>query len=204
MSSPTRPVNIVSPRFTTGASFGTPGTRRDTPSRASPVGTPRSAAGTPDLRSLRAQYIGTPPLPNIPPRTGTPRSATTESVVFTGGGPRNVPSISGISARRPTGITSGFGLGLDDVPAPDPVDIESLPDDDKVKVLRKHLVSREEQQGSNNGSDGVPSRQPSSSQLARAMRQEDTEAFPVRYHTPGADVTYVDRGFCAYASRNIF
>jgi solute carrier family 36 (proton-coupled amino acid transporter) len=196
MTSPTRPVNITSPRFTIGASVGTPGSRRGPGSRGSPIGTPHhgSATGTPDVRSLRAQYIGTPTLPNIPPRTGTPRPTTTppstEHLVFTGGAPGRVPSVSGISARRPTGI--GLGLGVDDTPSPDPsIDIESFPEHEKVKVLRKHLVSREERQGSNNGSDGVPSRQPSSSQLARVARQEDSEAFPVSYRTPGADITYV-------------
>jgi solute carrier family 36 (proton-coupled amino acid transporter) len=195
MTSPTRPLNIGSPRFIVGAGVGTPSSRRGPGSRGSPTGTPHhgSATGTPDLRSLRAQYIGTPPLPNIPPRTGTPRLTATapsaESLVFIGGGPR-VPSVSGISARRPPGI--GLGLGLDDAPTPDqPTDIESLPEQDKVKVLRKHLVSREERQGNNNGSDGVPSSQPSSSQLVRAARQEDSEAFPVSYQTHGADITYV-------------
>jgi solute carrier family 36 (proton-coupled amino acid transporter) len=101
-----------------------------------------------------------------------------------------VPSISGITARRPTGV--GLGLGLDDAPAPDPtIDIDSFPEDDKVKVLRKHLVSREERQAN----DGPISRNSSSSQLAH---QEDPEAFPVPYHTPGADITYVKRKLKAF------
>ncbi|KAH9177420.1 transmembrane amino acid transporter protein-domain-containing protein [Lactarius sanguifluus] len=175
MSSPSKPLNIVSPRFSP-APIGTPGSRRD-------FGTP----GTPaDLRSLRAQYIGTPQLPNIPPRTGTstPRpSASTEPLVFSGDSPSRVPSVSGISARRPAVI----GLGLDGVSTPDPTaDVDSLQEDDRVKVLRKHLVSREERQGNNSG---APSRRSSTSQFARP-RQEDTEAFPVPYHTPGADITH--------------
>jgi proton-coupled amino acid transporter len=186
MTSPTRPVNIVSPRLSSPAGFGTPASRRGPASRASPAGTPYSAAGTPDLRSLRAQYIGTPPLPNIPTRTGTPRPSTsTEPLAFAGGGPRNLPAVSGISARRPTGI----GLGFPDAPSPDPsVDIESLQEDDRVKVLRKHLVSREERQGSS----GVPSRQVSTTNLASEF-QVDSHAFPVPYHTPGADITYVSQ-----------
>lgn len=178
MSSPSRPVNIVSPRFSPAPIPGTP--RRDSRSL---FGTP----ATPDLRSLRAQYIGTPPLPNIPPRTGTstPRpSVSTEPLVFTGDGLHRVPSVSGISARRPAVI----GLGLDDASTSDPTaDVDSLQEDDKVKVLRKHLVSREERGGNNSG---APSRRSSTSQFARP-RQEDTEAFPVPYHTPGADITYV-------------
>lgn len=181
MSSPSKPVNIVSPRFSPAPIPGTPGGRnRDS---RSVFGTP--VTGTPDLRSLRAQYIGTPPLPNIPPRTGTstPRpSAPTEPLVFAGeGGLPRVPSVSGISARRPV-----VGLGLEGVPPPDSTaDVDSLQEDDRVKVLRKHLVSREERQGINSA---ALSRQSSTSQIARP-RQEDTEAFPVPYHTPGGDIT---------------
>ena len=192
MTSPTRPVNIISPRFSSAAAVGTPSSRRGPGSRGSPAGTPYSVGGTPDVRSLRAQYVGTPTLPNIPPRTGTstPRPSTsTEPIVFAGGGPRNVPAVSGISARRPT--TPAIGLGLEDAPPPDPtVDIESYQEDERVKVLRKHLVSREERQANYNGSSGMPSRQASSSNLVHEL-QRDSEAFPVPYHTPGADITYV-------------
>ena len=191
MTSPTRPVNIVSPRFTSVAAVGTPSSRRGPGSRGSPAGTPYSVSGTPDLRSLRAQYVGTPPLPNIPPRTGTstPRpSSSVEPIAFSGGGPRHGPSIGGISARRPA---TPIGLGLEDAPLPDPtVDLESFQEDERVKVLRKHLVSRGERQGNYNGSSGLPSRQASSSNLAHEL-QPDPEAFPVPYHTPGADITYV-------------
>jgi proton-coupled amino acid transporter len=190
MTSPTRPLNIVSPRFTSAAApVGTPSSRRGPGSRGSPAtGTPYSVGGTPDLRSLRAQYVGTPPLPNIPPRTGTstPRPSTsTEPIVFSGSGPRYGPTVGGISARRPA---TPIGLGLEDAPPPDPtVDIENFQDDERVKVLRKHLVSRGERQA---GSSGLPSRQASSSNLAHEL-QHDSDAFPVPYHTPGADITYV-------------
>lgn len=191
MTSPTRPVNIVSPRFSPSPAVGTPSSRRGPGSRGSPAGTPYSLGGTPDLRSLRAQYVGTPPLPNIPPRTGTstPRPSTsTEPLVFNGGGPRNVPAISGISARRPA---TPIGLGLEDAPPPDPtVEIESYQEDERVKVLRKHLVSRQERHASYQESSGLPSRQASSSNLAHEL-QPGPEAFPVPYHTAGADITYV-------------
>lgn len=191
MTSPTRPVNIVSPRVTSAAGVGTPGSRRGPGSRGSPAGTPYSVGGTPDLRGLRAQYVGTPPLPNIPPRTSTPRpSSSTEPLVFGRGSPRLAPAVSELSARRPT--TPAIGLGLEDAPPPDPtIDTESFQGDERVKVLRKHLVSREERQAANyNGSSGVPSRQASSSNLALEF-QPDPDAFPVPYHTPGADITYV-------------
>jgi solute carrier family 36 (proton-coupled amino acid transporter) len=191
MTSPTRPVNIVSPRLSSAAGVGTPSSRRGPGSRGSPAGTPYSG-GTPDVRSLRAQYVGTPPLPNIPARTSTPRpSSSTEPLVFGRGSPRFAPTLSELSARRPA--TPAVGLGLEDAPPPDPtIDTESFQGDERVKVLRKHLVSREERQAANfNGSSGVPSRQASSSNLAFEF-QPDPEAFPVPYHTPGADTTYVD------------
>ncbi len=115
--------------------------------------------------------------------------------MFGRGSPRQVPApLGGISARRPA-TPASVGLGLEDAPPPDPtVDIGSFQDDERVKVLRKHLVSREERQVNYNGSSGipsgVPSRQASSSNLALEF-QPDPDAFPVPYHTPGADVTYV-------------
>lgn len=194
MTSPTRPVNIVSPRLSSAAGVGTPSSRRGPGSRGSPAGTPYSVGGTPDLRSLRAQYVGTPPLPNIPPRTGTPRpSSSTEPLVFGRGSPRPAPALSELSARRPT-TPAAVGLGLEDAPPPDPtIDTESFQGDERVKVLRKHLVSREERQAANyNGSSGLPSRQASSSNLAIEFQPDpDPDAFPVPYHTPGADITYV-------------
>ncbi|KAH9957401.1 transmembrane amino acid transporter protein-domain-containing protein [Russula dissimulans] len=188
MTSPTRPLNIVSPRSQLTPAFGTPSSRRAHDSRPSTPG-----SGTPDLRSLRAQYTGTPPLPNIPPRTGTstPRPSTsTEPLVFPGrdAGLRHVPSIGGISARRPS---AAVGLGLDDYPPPDPTaDVESLHEGDRVRVLRRHLVSREERQGNNghDASSGAPSRQESSSNLSHHFQQD--AAFPVPYHTPGGDITH--------------
>ncbi|KAI0267692.1 transmembrane amino acid transporter protein-domain-containing protein [Gloeopeniophorella convolvens] len=195
MSSPSKPLNISSPRFSPAPAAGTPGSRRG--DRASPAGTPFS--GTPDLRNFRAQYAGTPPLPNIPPRSGagTPRAAASaEPISFPRDGPHRVPSIGGISARRPGGV----GLGLDDstpsTPTPEAVvDLDDLPDEEKAKVLRKHLVSREERGGGSDGGGGggegagPASRRSSASQMPRVQR-EDTEPFPVPYHTPGADTTH--------------
>ncbi|KAF9466587.1 transmembrane amino acid transporter protein-domain-containing protein [Collybia nuda] len=83
------------------------------------------------------------------------------------------------------------------------VDLVEMPDEEKVKVLRRHLVSKEER---NNGhgearsiadsdleAPHVPdvgsSRRSSSGANAGPMR-EDSEPFPIPYHAPGADVTH--------------
>jgi hypothetical protein len=114
-----------------------------------------------------------------------PLPPSTEPIVFTGGVSCNVPSISGISARRPA---TPIGLGLEDVPPPEPtIDTKSFQEDERVKVLRKHLVQRGER---HNGSSGLPSHQASSSNLAHEL-QHVPEAFPVPYHTSGADIMYV-------------
>lgn len=82
--------------------------------------------------------------------------------------------------------------------------LDDLTDADKAKILRRHLVSREERNlnlgegtsatrrsphGSvSSGSDGGElSKRPSSAQIR--VQREDTEPFPVPYHAPGADVT---------------
>ena len=176
MTSPSGPVNIGSPR---------PGPQYPDGflSSYTSTGTP---IGTPDLRALRAQYAAarTPP-PNIPPRsTGTPTNQL-----------RSVPSTDlppnihvgpygqgAISALRPSTPSSGYDLG-------------DLPDEEKAKVLRRHLVSREERQP---GSDSDLPEQEISRQSsvmftqgnsAAAKQRQDTDPFPVPYDSPGADIT---------------
>ncbi|KAA1467720.1 hypothetical protein DENSPDRAFT_832835 [Dentipellis sp. KUC8613] len=186
MSTPTRPLNINDARRSQGEQ-GTPNS----------TGTP--FYGTPDLRSLRAQLSGTPPVPNIPPR-GTPNTATSNTPRAAEYVPSNAslqpgsgdssrrPSVGGISARRPSGIAQGRAeeggrrtpVNAGDLPAA----VEDLPEEDKAKVLRKHLVSRDER-NYGSGSEGGPSRMSSRSHL-----REDTEPFPVPYHAPGADITH--------------
>ncbi|KAI0091043.1 transmembrane amino acid transporter protein-domain-containing protein [Irpex rosettiformis] len=145
-------------------------------------------SGSPSARLLRAQFTGTPPLPNIPIRSsgtpiGTPRGLGTPANLPSGESPSCRPSIS---TQRPDKPNSSDNLW------------DELPDEDKAKILRKHLVSRDErQQGSPRGSMSAGSdidvggpglRRPSSSQLR--LQREDTEPFPVPYHAPGADVTH--------------
>jgi proton-coupled amino acid transporter len=195
MSTPSRPVNISVPRRG--------------PSDA-PDGIPASFStpiGTPDLRALRAHYAGTPPPPNIPPR-GTaqlpPRTGSPAAPLVPPAEPsplRAPPqAIGGISAaRRPDTPASGQQT-------PATLDLDDLPDEEKAKVLRRHLVSKDERQnragearsntgsdlevpqGSNPGSAGSPR---SSSFGSNHLQREDTEPFPIEYHAPGADVTLV-------------
>ncbi|KAF8071748.1 transmembrane amino acid transporter protein-domain-containing protein [Lyophyllum atratum] len=85
-----------------------------------------------------------------------------------------------------------------------PVDLDGLPDEEKAKVLRRHLVSRQEREGGpstesvdGNGSDhhltvdgteqGPSSRRPSTS---LHPERDDSEPFPIPYNAPGGDVTH--------------
>ncbi|KZT73071.1 hypothetical protein DAEQUDRAFT_808609 [Daedalea quercina L-15889] len=183
MSHPSKPVNIVSPRQGNVELVGTPPAAR-------------GISGSPSPRVLRAQYAGTPPLPNIPRRgtpIGTPSAAGGSPMLMPAplagaGEPASVTSVGGISARRPATPGSGIeGHALDD-----------LTDEEKAKILRRHLVSRQEREGQpgpssrgsvSGGSDnGAVSKRSSLSHL-RAQREE-SEPFPVPYHAPGADVTH--------------
>ncbi|TFY57488.1 hypothetical protein EVJ58_g6989 [Rhodofomes roseus] len=183
MSTPSKPVNIVSPRQNNAELAGTPPTTR-------------AISGSPNPRVLRAQYAGTPPPPNIPRRgtpIGTPSVAGSSPMLMPAplagaGEPSSMVSIGGISARRPSGAgTPGSEVnGLDD-----------LTDEEKARILRRHLVSRQDRGGPagqssrasvSGGSDnGAVSKRSSTSHL-RAQREE-SETFPVPYHAPGADVT---------------
>ncbi|EPQ54217.1 hypothetical protein GLOTRDRAFT_78150 [Gloeophyllum trabeum ATCC 11539] len=222
--SPSRPLDIGSPRRESRLSVPEPS---DSPSPH-----PANVSGTPDLRTLRAQYTGTPPLPNIPPRSvaGTPRSGGSglgQSVPRNGSSPslqhktsasplaqrlsglrdfqsdasgsqsRDLASQGGLSATRPDGSSSNDsseGLTLD-----------ALPDEEKAKVLRRHLVSKDERErqsaaedaGSTAGSyNGASKRHDDSAGTSRRsstvfrLTREDTEPFPIPYQAPGADITH--------------
>lgn len=181
MTSPSRPVNITSPRLVARDAEGIPGSFTGTP------------IGTPDLRALRAQYAAasTPP-PNIPPRNatpiGTPRNVSSSLLPSSDSSPiarLGSGGVGGISARRPSTPASNNDANV--------VDIEQLPDEEKAKVLRRHLVSREERQAVPDSdtpelvmpTPSVTFAQGSSSGPTR----EDSEPFPVPYDAPGADVT---------------
>lgn len=143
---------------------------------SSPVGTP----------ALRAAQFGTPPVvPNIPPRgaaTPTPRTGT----------PAFLPASPGSSPRqgrlhRPEALEAA---------APDS---DEPNEEDKIRVLRRHLVSKAERLNDRDGDascnqdlDVRPSGSAQGSSAAQSIRRvprEDTEPFPIPYDTPGADIT---------------
>ncbi|KAJ6610723.1 transmembrane amino acid transporter protein-domain-containing protein [Mycena sp. CBHHK59/15] len=188
MSSPSKPVNIAKRAPDPGE--GTPG------SLSTPL-------GTPDLRVLRAQYVGTPPPPNIPPRSIPtpslrPQVSDASLVPSADGQPGSYGGIG--AALRPRTPHNGTDTPLN-------LDLDGLPDEEKARVLRRHLVSKEERQNqageakSTHGSDldiplgsqagGSGSRRSSSGAHANVrVQREDTEPFPIPYHAPGADVTH--------------
>lgn len=199
MASPSRPVNITSPTFSPR--------ELDFQSGSFASGTPLS--GTPDIRALRAQYVAssTPPLGNIPPRpsSGTPGSYRDQSNLSLPAGispspaygtPRFGPSVlAGISARRPSTPASVNTAGEFNSP-----NLDDLPDEEKARVLRRHLVSKQERQARPESSNAVSRNSSFRSGHTPQGRREDTEPFPVPYDAPGADVTWVY--FCAARRRD--
>jgi proton-coupled amino acid transporter len=104
--------------------------------------------------------------------------------------------ISGISATR-----EAIGTSSETPPI---ADLDDLPDEEKAKVLGRHLVSKDRRmkaftEGNNSFKDsamGRISRPNSPSTISRrssnglSQRQkEDLEPFPIPYDAPGADVT---------------
>jgi proton-coupled amino acid transporter len=172
MSSPSKPLNISPRRPGDPADgLGVPGSL----SRSTPY-------GTPDIRLLRAQYAGTPPPRNIPLRP----QPSDGSLPLASSQPGSFQGPSGIAALRPT------PSGTPDAELSN-VNLDDLPDEEKARVLRRHLVSKEEREPPAAELEaplagGSGSRR-SSSGANTPLRREDTEPFPIPYHTPGADVT---------------
>ncbi|KAF7312624.1 Aa-trans domain-containing protein [Mycena indigotica] len=182
MSSPSKPVNIV----------------RRTPERPEEVaGSVTTPYGTPDIRVLRAQYVGTPPPPNIPLRNGSPALAVRHR-------PSDAsmkPPVEGFPGSY--GVGGGFRVGTPSAveAAAASADLENLPEEEMARVLRRHLVSRQERE---NPADAKPtnsttpeldvpnddSQTGSRKSSIRAVQREETEAFPIPYHAAGADVTH--------------
>ena len=166
MASPSQPVNIRQVRLV------------NTESIAASIAN-SSAVGTPDLRSRRVLYSGTPPPPNIPPRalgiptrTGSPAIPSAET-----------PRSAGPSAIGPAETQILASLDLDD-----------LPEDEKVKVLRRHLALNEERSGRNvetKSTSGSETEVPYESHSFGPQSRSSSSAgpFPIPYHVPGVDVT---------------
>ena len=188
MSTPSQPLNIRSPNR-----LAPPDADGQTSAHNTPV------FGTPDLRALRAGYIGTPPLPNIPPRlAGAPASRRGSSSVPNTGGdnsPRRTPApgpsaIGGLSATR--------DFAANDV-SPAQLDVD---DEEKVRVLARHLVPKELRKGAGTPgtsdarslAEGASDTEPtlsrrSSNGVGAAVSREESEPFPIPFSAHGGDVT---------------
>ncbi|KAF5341715.1 hypothetical protein D9611_001927 [Ephemerocybe angulata] len=206
MSSPTQPISIKSPRLQPENSSN----NNDGPSSF----VPSVLDGTPNLQLFRnSPYVGTPPVPNIPPRASTPLQRTGSPAIgaiplgMDGASPRRPlqpPSMPGSVPSMRYGILAGVGSSPG--PQNQNLDFEQLTDEDKARVLRRHLVSNEERLATPRpekarsiaGSDlEVPQNleQLEAGASGRAtpqpgLERQDTEAFTIPYHAPGADVTH--------------
>ena len=179
MSTPTRPVTIR------------PGTPQSQNFEGSPI------SGSPNIRALRLQY-GTPPIPNIPPRNIPTNSSSTNIGIQGSGSHRpslaGTPIIGGIRMQAPGGPGSGTRTPASGYENP----FEELTEEEKVRILRRHLVPREQREqqldrkssfDSFNDRGEGPSRSKWQSPSA-ARDPEDSEPFPIPFHTPGADATH--------------
>jgi len=170
MSSPSEPLPIASPRL------------------RQPIdnGDEENDQQTPDLRQLRQQF-GTPPVGTTIPPFRTPGSLTHIAI----GSPLRPSSSAEV---RPLGTST---------PLETP---DALGDDEKIKILRKHLVSREERMGHSKNNSRHSSRRPSVHENGSSQRtpsrhesrpsapgpsQPNSSPFPIPYHAPGGDITYV-------------
>lgn len=182
---PSLPVSIGSPRRREDFRSGTP-----------------TPTGSPDIRALRAQLQGTPPIPNIPARY-TPVSSS-----YSG---REVPlgtsfPTNELAVRPPFSIVSGMRPSTSDSPRSGidfgAVDLDNLPGEEKARILRRHLVLPDERQSraetsSMSGSDREEG--PSASVLTplrTPQTRESSEAFPIPYDAHGADITLVILSSC--------
>lgn len=147
------------------------------PSRPLPIGSPHlhlrddvgripTPLGTPVSRS----WIGTPPL-DIPPRNAG----------------LSTPPLPGSSTpgRATPLIRRGSAT-----PSLNPAMLDELSDSEKAKVLRRHLVSREQRGLA--PSESAPSSRPETSLGGPLIpsHPDDSETFPIPYDIPGGDVTH--------------
>ena len=139
------------------------------------------SVGTPSLHARRLQYVGTPPVRNVPPRVSTP----------TVDGPSSYRAQIVTNGTKPSNPTSGTAT-------PAVVDLDVLSDEEKARVLARHLVLNEERQAplSTHADLDVPqagvSSKPASLGQDSSHEREESEPFPIPYHAPGADITCVE------------
>lgn len=196
MTSPSNPVNIRGDRIAPNDS--------EASGQASFASTP---IGTPDIRALRAQYAasGTPPV-HFPPRGGTPiaRSGSPSvSLVQPGEANTSRPGpqpVGGITAGKKvvSAVSGSSNNGSDNLEI---LDLDDLPEEEKLKVLRRHLVSKSERQNRfepGRSSDALipplaktpSSKGSSTTDVSGRLQREDSEPFPIPYHAPGGDITW--------------
>ncbi|KAG8831748.1 neutral amino acid transporter [Serendipita sp. 399] len=155
-----------------------------------------NVAQTPDLRQLRQQF-GTPPVGSIPPFRSPP--VATPLVL---GSPARPSSSVDFRPQHPR--STQLEPSADANPLPEQPDTTLLSEEDKIKVLRKHLVSREQRLGhsraasihsSRRASVHEPANNKSASQLpsrseSPVPREDTLEPFPIPYNAPGGDITH--------------
>jgi len=215
MTSPSQPVNIRS-RGRLGPNDGNNNSNFEGQPGSFLGTTP--TVGTPDLRALRAQYAGTPPLPNIPPRGGggTPTGARGGNGTPSTAQLPSDPSPLGVGSSTPSrpgpqpvgGLSATKGLISDRSDPQSIADLDDLPAEEKAKVLERHLVAKG-QRTKPNSDDALPTKSSTGSILdvptgtdsdvtARSRRssasqhhamREESEPFPIPYDAHGADVT---------------
>lgn len=189
MSGPSKPMNVGRSSSNTSQDFLAADSSGSIPSR--PQFSSRNRI--PSSQSLRGRGKptppATPPVSNIPPRSGTPGS------------------------YRPAGITSDSFEGQprsfkSAAAVPADLDLDNVPEEEKTRVLRRHLVSREERQiqvdqrspsdsdsegendaGSSIGKDDTSGRISESANTKPIKDLSESDVFPVPYEMPGGDIT---------------
>ncbi|GJJ08351.1 hypothetical protein Clacol_002562 [Clathrus columnatus] len=121
--------------------------------------------GTPDIRVIRSSgRFSTPPL-DLPPRHPGQDTPT----------PPGSFQPRGLLARR--GSTT---------PSVNPGILDELSDADKAKIIRRHLVSREER----NSGEGSRQDYLENLQVSHPSTPRSSDRFPIPYDVPGGDITH--------------
>ncbi len=154
-----------------------------------PAPTPPLPSDSPGLPGS----FGTPP-PNIPHRLVSRHgvgSSPRLGAAF-GSPTRGSPLISGRAS--PVGLSEERGRST----TPNTRDLDDLPDEEKARIVRKHLVSREERVNSRQPSmTRDSSSKPQISEVPLASNQSgpssmygvDEDEFPTPFSHPGGDIT---------------